>query len=420
MSCGQARAAEVTRVVSGSRGVGEMFDFNLSLAWTHDQRTARVTRETEGQATGGQIRIAKELTARQTRDVLHLRADFGVYKDLSFFAVTPLVLADNRSLDFDRAEGCGGTSPPPSCVDERNATILRDGILPGFGMPSFGLDAEHGRAFVSPSGTVFRGPTRRGLEYLGLGASWAVFNQARDDTKPTWLVRFESRLAVAPDQRFDPIKPKSNRGVGPGYHQFVLSTIFSRRFDVLEPYLGGWYMLPYAPDGSPYKRYVLGRNAYGQPQHRAGAEFGVEARAWEDARARQRVHFELRGRMEVRFFGLAQSPLWEPLSGASTCPMERITCRAEIDRDLTRDGVPDPNPGITRSPSYGVFGGDAGVSIQIGKYARFRGLYGMTFEQDRFITDARSGNEAYDNPGRRFRVEDAQSWHLLIEGGLLF
>jgi len=406
-------------VVSGSRGPGQRFDFNLSVGWTHEQKTAYIKREREGQATSGVIALDKELVYRQRRDVLNLRADFGVIRDLSLFAVTPLVLADVRSLDFDRTGACAGGSTA-GCVDENNATILRDGILPRPGPMGYGIDAQHGRRFAAGSDGVFRGATRKGLESLGLGASLALFNQERDDTGPTWIVRFESRLAVSSDMRFDPADPKANTAVGPGYHQFVLSTIFSRRFSSMEPYLGMWYIEPVAKGDSVFKRFTLGSGAFTGPQRRAGAEIGLEAVAWQDARARQRINVELRGRMELRLFGLAQSEIWEPLSGSTRCPATAGACRTDVDRDLTGDRIVDANPGVVRSPTYGLYGGDAGLSVQVGRTVRFRGLGGVTFEQARFLTDTRSRAQVYDVPGRRFRVEDSRSWRIFLDGGLMF
>lgn len=416
---GRAAAAEVTRVVSGGQGRGTLFDLNLSLAWLHDQRSASVKRELESAATGGRATVVRDLVYTQTRNLLALRADVGLYRDLSFFATLPLVLGDDRSLDFDRADNCT-TAASADCVDETNSTLLRDGILPGAGAASYGIDAEHTRPFQRPSRTVFRGPTRQGIEHLGVGLAWAVLNQARDESKPTWIVRFETRFDVGKDQRFDPAKPVGNRGAGLGYGQLVWSTVFSRRMSVLEPYLGGFYALPFASDTSPYGQYELGRSGFGGPQHRAGSEFGLEGAIWEDAAARQRIAFEARGRFEMRFFGLAQGELWEPLSGSAACPTMASACRRDVDRDLTGDRVVDPNPGVTRSPSYGVLGGDVGLNVQVGRYVRFRALFGLTFEQSRMLSDGRSGFEIYDAPGRRFKIEDGRAWHLLTEGGLLF
>jgi hypothetical protein len=413
-----ARAAEVTRVVSGSRQKGDWVDIDLSLGWTHEARRAAIKRELEGQATGGQIALRNDLVFRQSRDALRLRADVGVWRDLSLFLALPIVLADDRSLDFDRSS-CG-FGAAPGCIDENNATILRDGILPGFGSPSFGLDSRHQRPFQRPSETVFRGPTRKGLEYLGLGASWALLNQDRDFTHPTWIVRAEARFAVGADMRFDPLHAGANTAAGPGVHQFLFSTIFSRRLWTLEPYVGGWYLLPVATSGSPLAREVLGKRAADTPQHRAGADFGVEAMVWDDPRSQRRITFELGGRLELRMLGLEQGPLWEPLAGSPGCPSMPGACRRDVDTDLNGDGRIDPNPGTTRVPAYGILGGQAGLAVRAGRYLRFRGLFGLAYEQDHFLSDGRSGNDLYDIPGRRFRLEDGVTWNFLLEGSVLF
>jgi hypothetical protein len=409
-----AEAGEETRVVSGTREVAELYDFDLSVGWTHQEKRAAIKRERGNQSTGGQITVADELVYRQTRDVLRLQAQAGVYRDLSLFLAAPIVLGDVRSLDFDRPGACAGGG----CVDETNATILRDGILPGYGMPSYGLDVPHGRPFERPSDTVFRGPTRRGLEHLAIGVRWAPFNQARDDTKPTWILGLEGRFSLGEDMRFDPAQPKDNTGVALGYHQVLLSTVFGRRFGALEPYLGGFYMQPFATPASLYEKAALGENAFSRPQHKVGGQAGLEGVAWEDARTRRRISLELRGRLELRLFGLAQSELWEPLSGSSRCPEEAGACRPDVDAD--RDGATARNSGLTRSPAYGLFGGDAAINVQVGRYMRFRALFGLTLEEGHFLTDGRSGNLAYDLPGRRFKVEDGRTWEVALVGGVTF
>jgi hypothetical protein len=429
LACGplSARAAEVTRLYSGSRAKGELPDVGLGLAWLREERTAVVGRELQDAAAGGRTVLVKDLIQRQTRNLLQLHANIGLFHDLGLFVAAPFVISDDRSLSFDRRDDACRTATPggaastgPRCIDENNSTLLRDGIVPGAGMASYGLDAEHERPFARPSEMVFRGPTRRGLEYLGVGVAWAPMSQARDPEKPNWVLRFESRLAVTEAMRFDPAKPKANTAVGPGYHQFIFSTLFSRRFSRFDPYVGGSYLLPVAGSSSPFEQFPLGTEGFGGPQHRATAEAGVELVAYENARFRQRVTLELRGHMELRFFGLARSELWEALAGRSTCPEDPGSCRRDVDRDVNGDGTIDANPGITRSPGYGVFGGAAGINVQMGRYFRFRGLFGLTREQDRFISDGRSGNESYDLPGRRFRVQDAGGWNLQVDGGLLF
>jgi hypothetical protein len=200
----------------------------------------------------------------------------------------------------------------------------------------------------------------------------------------------------------------------------VLTSIFSRRLWTLEPYLGGWYLLPVAKSDGPLAREVLGKGAADSPQHRAGADFGIEAVVWDDARSQRRITFELGGRLELRMFGLEQGPLWEPLAGAAACPKDKTACRRDLDTDLNGDMMVDPNPGTTRSPAYGILGGQAGLAVRSGRYLRFRGLFALAYEQDHFLSDGFSGRDIYELPGRRFRLEDGVSWSFLVEGGLLF
>ncbi len=98
-------------------------------------------------------------------------------------------------------------------------------------------------------------------------------------------------------------------------------------------------------------------------------------------------------------------------------------------------------PGVTRDRGYGCFGGDVGLNVQVGKYIRFRGLFGLTVDEPHYITYASAGidgngdgqvdsgdpkeanpvyRESVDIPGRRFRVEESKDWRLVVEGSLMF
>jgi len=473
-----SRAAEVTRVVS-ALDPDNPFDFNLTISYLHQQKSAFIKRESVASHTatdGTQIfsnQLLKDLQYAQTRDILNLRADFGIFRDLSFHIDAPIVLRDDRTLSFDQSarntsDGCHfpgqkdpATGQPydPTCVNASNTSILNqnpatptDGILPG-DQTKYGIDAAHPErnGFTAPSQTVFRGPTRAGIEYLGLGLTWAPFNQARDDTKPTWTLGFDSRLDVGKDMRFDPSDPGANTAVGLGYHQLVFSTAVSKRFKYFDPYFAAMYVLPIRSTNSPYQHYAQGSQTAVDPQQRAMVMIGVEQIAWENPRASQRVTIELRGHVEEHFFGRSQSELWEALSGSSKCrakldpAMPDPNCRPSLDYDVQGNAM--PYPGITETQAYASFGGDAGVNIQVGKYVRFRGLFGLTIDQPHFITYANAGKdieghadgspdgrvnlvdpkernpvyrETIDNPGRRFKVEGTEIWSLFLEGSLMF
>ncbi|HET6283435.1 MAG TPA: hypothetical protein VFH73_20930, partial [Polyangia bacterium] len=441
---GPAQAAEVTRVVSALDD-DNRFDLNLTLSWQHEAKSAFIKRESQSAVSPG-TELIKDLKYQQTRDLLNFRADFGVMRDVGFHIEAPLVVSDQRSLDFDQSEGhlCiypGDPGGRPTCVNEQNSTLLRDGILPGAGQANYGLDAPHARSFTRPSSQVFQGPKRSGFESLGAGLTWAIFNQARDDTKPTWTLGFVSKFDVGAAMRFDPAKPNDNTAVGLGYHQFIWSTTVSKRFRYFDPYFGMWYMLPARTNGSPFERYPGGAQTTVGVQQRAGLQIGVEYAAWENTPRKQRVTIELRGRAEQRFFGRSHSELWEALSGSSACRTDVTKCRAGLDEDLNGDGKPDPYPGVTETQAYAIFGGDVGLNVQVGRYVRFRGLFGLAVDMPHFITFAGAGvdtnndgrvdsnspaeanpvyREAIDLPGRRFKVEGTQIWTLVLEGAVMF
>ena len=462
-----ARGAEVTRVVGamdGDRG----FDFQLTATWVHDVKTAFVKRELQTSQYGSEV--IKDLKFAQTRDILNLRADVGVLWDVGLHIDMPLVLSDVSSLDFDRSEKSNCVYPEqvlpgqrPSCVDPTNSTIVRDGILPSSVDPasgritSWGQDAQHNRQFTRAADEVpgppgaFLGPQRKGFQYLGVGITWAAFNQRRDDTKPTWTLSFDALLDVFKARRFDPVNPGANTAVGQGYHQFVWSTFVSKRFRWFEPYFGAWYNLPVRTNGSPFQKYSDTQTSV-NPQQRGGVMIGVEQIAWENPRGDQRVTIEARAFVEEHFYGRERSEIWEPLAGPSTCTTNTPTdCRPGIDLEYRKDNqnnplINAPHPGITDIDNYATLGGDVGLNVQVGKYVRFRGLFGFRSDLPHFITadaagiDANGDNrvspmpltsmdpveanptyrEAIDLPGRRFRVEGTKIWNLFLQGSMMF
>jgi hypothetical protein len=423
-----ARAAEVTRVVS-ALDADDTFDFNLTATWLHDVKTAAVNVE---QQTSGGTALARDLKYGRTRDVLNLRMDFGVLWDVGLHVQAPLVLHDANHLDYDTG------------VDASNSTFT-------------GAVSAGGDAVVPPpaSGSrVFTSPTRKGFENLGLGITWAAFNQRRDDTKPTWTLSFDALLDVFKDMRYDPANPNANTAVGLGYHQMVWSTWISRRFRHFDPYFGAWYMLPIRTNGSIFQNLGGGQTMV-NPQQQAGATMGVEVVAWENAARQQRVTIEGRAHMEEHFAGRGYSELWEPLTGSSACQAgttDTTGCRKSLDvvtQAPVVNGVPQPAmatekpapyPGVTDIEAYGTFGGDLGFNVQVGPYVRFRSLFGLSYDEPHFITNASAGvagpngrvdsndptqanpyyREAIDLPGRRFRVVQSETWHLVVEGALMF
>jgi hypothetical protein len=415
VSVRSARAAEVTRVVT-ALDENDTFDFNLTAAWYHDARSAAINRELDGPAG---LQVVRDLKYAQTTDLLDLRTDFGILWDVGLHVDLPIILSQSNNLTFDQNINAG------------NSSFVRDGIYP---------------AYSGTSSTVFKSPNRGGLQYLGLGIQWAAFNQKRDDTKPTWTLGFDADLDIFKDMRFDPANPNANTAVGLGYHQLIWSTWVSKRFRHFDPYFGATYMLPIRTNGSIYQDLGGGQSSV-NPQQLAAVIIGVEQVAWENPSGDQRVTIELQAHAAEHFAGRATSELWEPLTGHPGCTLTGGTvteqCRTSLDVTTDATGNPHagPYPGVTDVDAYGSFGGEAGLNIQVGKYIRFRSLFGMTFDAPHFITNASAGvdtnhdgrvdsadpkeanptyRESIDIPGRRFRVEDSKDWHLFVQGSLMF
>lgn len=420
VAAARVQAAEVTRVVS-ALDEDDTFDLNVTATWLHDVKSALVNREQEA---GTGLSLVKDLKYARTRDVLNLRLDFGVLWDVGLRIEAPLVLSDSNHLDYDT-----GISPA-------NSTFVEETLANGPNSPSH----------------VFQAPTRKGFENLGLGVTWAVFNQRRDDTKPTWTLSFDAKLDVFQDMRYDPLNPNANTAVGLGYHQLIWSTWVSKRFRHFDPYFGGSYMLPIRTNGSIFQNQGGGQTVV-NPQQVATVTIGVEEIAWENVQKRQRITIEARAVMQEHFAGRNTSELWEPLAGSPSCKAgtaDLTNCRAtldEISQAPTINGVPQPlmvkaapYPGVTDVEAYGSFGGDLGLNIQVGPYIRFHSLFGLTVDEPHFITNASPGvpgpsgrvdsndpaqanpvyREVIDLPGRRYRIEQSQTWHLVVEGSLMF
>ena len=335
-----ARGAEVTRVVSAMDGENR-FDFNLTASWIHDVKSALVKRELQSGLSPRSTELIKDSTFSQTRDILDLRADFGILWDVGLHVDLPLVLQDTSSLDFDRGESnciypeAAPAGPPastrrirPSCVTAFCPATRRTA---GASTPSTTARTRARPGVVPGPANLFQGPARKGFENLGVGLTWAPFNQRRDDTKPTWTLSFDAKLDVFKDRRFDPSNPGGNTAVGQGYHQFIWSTFVSKRFRWFEPYFGGSYMLPVRTNGSPFERYDAAQPSV-NPQQLATVVAGVEQIAWENPRGDQRVTIEARAFATEHFYGRGRSEIWEPLAGSSQCNVNNeAACRPGID-----------------------------------------------------------------------------------------
>ncbi len=219
--------AEVTSVVDAFDR-DNPFDLHITVGFTQTWKRADIHRETElnqpGLSTGGFVANTENI-ARYSQDlsVLDVGADIGLFRDLALVFRLPIILSDSRSLgDLD-----GSVNNPQRLQDPTGATLFK---------------------------VPFQSPTRSGIDYFSVGLDWAITNQQRDWTKPTWAIGIEGRFGVG-----DPLHACNATGGGtpscpnpanladttsrsPGVsramYSLVAKTVISRRYGYVEPYTG--------------------------------------------------------------------------------------------------------------------------------------------------------------------------------------
>ncbi len=264
------RADEGTQIAS-SFEESDPFDLFVGVRYRLENTRTSIKREYPAAGPDEPYRIVKDLYYKKTRHIVEPRIAIGIFRDLQLSVDIPVIVHDSRELDFDqRADDCVFSGPEANCIDAGNSRTVQDGLL-----PPMGFDSEDPAAgFPMGSSTVFRGPDRAGLDQVHLGVAWAALNQAKDDTKPTWVLGAELRLSVGEIMRFDRQDPEGETGVSRGVHEFRAYTGFSRRTSWAEPFVYFWWQAPIGtrgddpndPDGSLFWDLGFGQDHVLPPQ----------------------------------------------------------------------------------------------------------------------------------------------------------
>ncbi|HEX3772531.1 MAG TPA: hypothetical protein VHV30_16750, partial [Polyangiaceae bacterium] len=290
-----SETAEVTSVVDAFDD-DDPFDLNLIVGFKQSWKNAKIRRETQlnqaGLQTGGFIPATQNIASySSSTSSLLVGADVGIYHDLALIFRVPLILGWSQSLgDLE-----GSTKVDP--------TVLTD--------PNGG-----GQLFSVP----FTSPSRSGIDYLAFGLDWAIYNQQRDWTKPTWVVGVEGRVSVGaplhacnanaaagapqcPDPS-DPTNPAKNRdpGISPGYDSIIARSVWSRRFGYVEPYMGFQMQAQFAQSRSDFGTYNPPQDLDRTPPLLGSFTAGIEVVPYERRESYQRLS------ADFHFKGTYQSP----------------------------------------------------------------------------------------------------------------
>jgi hypothetical protein len=384
-----SETAEVTSVVDAF-DKDDPFDLNLTLGFSQMWKHANIRRETTlnqpGLSSGGFTAQTENIASySQSISTLNIGADIGLFRDLALIARLPIILQDAQNLsDLD------GSSANPQRLQDSTGTQI-------FKVP-------------------FSSPTRSGVDWFSVGIDWAIFNQQRDLTKPTWVIGLEGRFGVgtplhacnanpvAPAVECPtPGQPTVNRspGISRAMDTIVAHTVFSRRFGYVEPYTGISFLADFPQSSSDYGETTgFAGNLVNHPPLVGNFSLGMEVIPWERREQFQRFVFDFRavgtyhseGRDYTELFdalGSTTSPvLTRPNPGGYHCSVTN-GCGAP---SASGTSVPDHTQqqvffnGITDQLQYASVGGHFSATWQAGEYVKFVAGIGLQYDQSHVIT----------------------------------
>lgn len=448
---------------------GNPFDVRVGIDYTFEARRAAIKREQTGTQPSGTpadtIPIAKDLLFSQNRHVLTPHLEIGLFHDLQLSLALPITVSLSRQYEFDQsAEPCVFPGKgEPTCIDRTNSsTVGLDKLLPDGSAGQLGYDADDPTTnFGLDSKTVFRSIGRSGIDQLVLGLSWAPMNQAKDDTKPTWILSAQFNLSIGKLMKFDRTNPGSETGVSTGVHEFHAQTSVSKRVSWAEPFVVLWWQTPIAvrgdkpgdANGSLFWDAGFGQRST-MPQQQAGTTFGFDATLYEKPEENQKITLELLGKINAHFNGQGYSEMWEIFAYAGDAK-NNPSGPLVIDPNPTSVGDPAiSHPGVTTIENYLTFAGRLGVNAQIGSHARFSLAFELGRDQTHAISFTDAGvdfpacgaahgppdcettddlvvtpgtrevnplhKQVIDVAGRRYLVDSTTTYSFLATGELLF
>jgi hypothetical protein len=426
---GTARAAEITHVESAE--TDHPFAVQISLRWDRAAERARISRERA--EPDGTVKDATELRYTRTRNDLVTRLAVALYQDLELHAELPQSLGDDVGWRYGTR---GGFSVRDDSTIENNA-------IDAMGQPC----AVRPCALfpVAPESSVFHGGRLGDLE---IGLAWAIFNDRRDDTKPTWVVGLDVTLPTA--SRYDPASGRdadwrspyaveTHRGpTGEKVWKWDLSTTLSRRIGALDPYFRA-HVTGMVPSNetysncdhaaelaarSPAQMTLAGSENCATPEWEvdadarlpfvAGLTFGTELVPFEDPREDQKVA------VDVRLFA-------------------DYTSRSRFYNELT-----DASGKLHQTEGYLSMGGLLGLRLRASKFVSLEASAALSTRTAHDLSGESLGRRGgklpagdlsgatsnpdlnpnfdwrYDAPGNRFRISEVSVFDLSVAGVLRF
>jgi hypothetical protein len=450
-----SETSEITSVADAFDG-DDPFDLNLILGFTQSWKKASIRRETQipqtGLQTGGFVPASENVAAyNSSMSTLDVGADIGIYKDFALLLRLPVILSWSQSL--------GDLNGSSSVQAQRLA------------------DPSGGQLFNVP----FTSPTRSGIDYFAFGLDYAIFNQQRDDTKPTWVIGVEGHVPIGNpmhacnatgsttncfDVQNNTVHSGIDPGISKGFDSVLAKTVWSRRFGYVEPYSGFWFQADFPTASSDFGKFNPQQNLTRTPPLQGSFALGMEVIPFEQREQFQRLSADFRLKGTYHSPGRDYSELFDALgsSNAASLRTPNPTSYTSNPAYTGQTGVPQSIPdqsvsptyftGVTETQAYGSFTLTAAATWQAGEYIKFTIGSNFTYAQSHLITTADPCNpnlgggspgaagpcttpngfgsnnvngvpnpdhrDIIDLPGHRFAVDDSTIVDLYVMGVVMF
>lgn len=432
------------------------FDFNIRVGFSRELEKGTITREatrlqTIGDGTQSVIQRGQFDVAEYERrtNKLMLGVDVGLFHDVMATLRMPLILSDDRTFRSLMGD---------------DDSLLRD---------AGDDDANPNGRLFDPN---FESPTRAGVDYLGIGLTWALLNQHRTPQLPTWIIALEGQLAIG--EPMHPCQPSeagticgnpgldtnfnNDAGSSHGVSGFKVETRASWRYRYVEPYGGLMFKIRWPSTAKDYFSPAgdLAGFINNLPSRIANAEVGMAIIPWENRARWQRFAIDLRLNGTFVSEGHEYSALFDAL-GTSQHQKVYEPVGEDGYTDSTRPAGPTlASQGLEAVPFYGLtdvqshmrYGFRAGVQMRAAKYVQFAigarlnwvSAYALSFSDpcnpgiadtnragicaqpdgDSSVEDASIANphhrQTFDVPGRRFFLEEAFILDLYLNATAMF
>jgi hypothetical protein len=416
-------------------------DIFLTLDYEMSFKRALIRREGLGVA-DQPAPMDGELDYAQNTHVLTPRLQIGLYHDLELNVALPITISDSRTYSF----ASGVTAP--------GSSTIADGLL-----PMGGYDAGNPTGSLTGD-DIFKGVERKGIDQLHIGLAWAPLSQKRDDTKPTWVVGGEFRLAIGKPMRFDRLNPGSEDGVGRGFHELRLYTVLGKQLTWGRVWTSAYWQTPLpgagadATDAKPDTQFFdvgFGQDSI-YPQQHGGISANLALLPY--ARPERGLAFAIQvgGSVDAHFQGRGYSEMWEIFAYAGDI-RNNPDAPLRIDPNPTEANAFVSHPGVTTIENYLTWAGRITLRGELGPKVRLFAGFELSWDQAHRLSFDDAGNDRpacdgasttscetpnddvvtpgtvevnplfaplIDQPGHRYAIDDSLTYMVSFGAALMF